>query len=155
MNLLMLRKTFRLKTWNVRTLHQTGKLKKVARKFNAFKLDTLGITKTRWTANIEPAEVDLEIDLEPPNTKKIPGAIKKTDKQQGGRTRWNTGGFHKRKCGALSNDSDWTVPENMGNGGISSRIERRTHCQTPRERESPGVRKLQGNNPVAFARESV
>ncbi|GFS00155.1 reverse transcriptase SR3-left [Elysia marginata] len=30
----------------------------------------------------------------------------------------------------------------MDSGGISSRMERRTYCQTPKERESPGVQKL-------------
>ncbi|GFR93208.1 craniofacial development protein 2 [Elysia marginata] len=49
MNLLMLRETSRLGTWNVRTLYPTGKLKEVAREFNTYKLDTLGISETRWT----------------------------------------------------------------------------------------------------------
>ncbi|GFR73479.1 craniofacial development protein 2 [Elysia marginata] len=51
MNLLMLRKIFRLGTLTVRTLYQTGKSKEVAREFNAYKLDILGITETRWKGN--------------------------------------------------------------------------------------------------------
>ncbi|GFR97951.1 craniofacial development protein 2 [Elysia marginata] len=51
MKLLMLRKISRLGSWNVRTLYQTGKLKEVARDFNACKLDILEIRETRWTGN--------------------------------------------------------------------------------------------------------
>ncbi|GFR64321.1 endonuclease-reverse transcriptase [Elysia marginata] len=51
MNLLMLGKISWLGTWNVRTLYQTGKLKKVTREFNAYKLDTMEIRETRWTGN--------------------------------------------------------------------------------------------------------
>ncbi|GFR73460.1 endonuclease-reverse transcriptase [Elysia marginata] len=51
MNLLMLRKIFRLGTWNARTLNQTGELKEVPREFNVYKLAILGITETTWTCN--------------------------------------------------------------------------------------------------------
>ncbi|GFS27060.1 hypothetical protein ElyMa_005235400 [Elysia marginata] len=95
--------------------------------------------------HIGPGEVDLKIYLEPPSTEEIVGAINK----------WNTKGCHKRKCGNLCKGSGWTVSENMDNGGISSRMERLTHCRTPKERESPGTRKSLRNNPTVCARESV
>ncbi|GFR62097.1 LINE-1 retrotransposable element ORF2 protein [Elysia marginata] len=83
MNLLMLGKISRLGTRNVRTLYQTDRLKEVAREFNAYKLDILGTQKQDGQVpednppNIEPAEVVIEIDLEPPSTGKILGPKKK------------------------------------------------------------------------------
>ena len=39
----------RIRTWNVRTLHQTGKLSQVVNEFDNYRLDLLGLCETRWT----------------------------------------------------------------------------------------------------------
>ena len=39
----------RIGTWNVRTLHQTGKLSQVVNEFDNYRLDLLGLCETRWT----------------------------------------------------------------------------------------------------------
>ena len=44
-------KRSRVGTWNVRTLHQTGKLSQVVREFDNYKLDLLGLSETRWTGS--------------------------------------------------------------------------------------------------------
>ena len=48
MYLPILRTTSRLGTWNVRTMYQSGKTDQVAREFQAYKLDILGLSETRW-----------------------------------------------------------------------------------------------------------
>ena len=44
-------KRSRVGTWNVRTLHQTGKLSQVVREFDNYRLDLLGLSETRWTGS--------------------------------------------------------------------------------------------------------
>lgn len=41
--------TLRIGTWNVRTLHRTGRYENLKREFEAMKLDILGIAEMRWT----------------------------------------------------------------------------------------------------------
>jgi exonuclease III len=38
----------RFGTWNVRSLHRTGALKRVARQLEKYKLDLVGIQEVRW-----------------------------------------------------------------------------------------------------------
>ena len=44
-------KKSRVGTWNVRTLHQTGKLSQVVKEFDNYKLDLLALSETRWTGS--------------------------------------------------------------------------------------------------------
>ncbi|GFR81629.1 endonuclease-reverse transcriptase [Elysia marginata] len=87
-----------------------------------------------WKESCEEAEVDLGIDLEPPSKEEILAAIKKLRNKAAGLD-GITGDAHKGKFGVPSKGSDWIISENIDNRGVSSRMERRTYCQTPKERE--------------------
>ncbi|GFO45625.1 craniofacial development protein 2 [Plakobranchus ocellatus] len=42
-------KTSKIATWNVRTLHQNGKLENVVKEMERMKLSILGLAEIRWT----------------------------------------------------------------------------------------------------------
>uniref|UniRef100_A0A914URD9 Reverse transcriptase domain-containing protein n=1 Tax=Plectus sambesii TaxID=2011161 RepID=A0A914URD9_9BILA len=43
----------RIGTWNVRTLHQSGRLKQLLKEFDRYRLDLLGVSEVRWKGNGE------------------------------------------------------------------------------------------------------
>ena len=47
--LLSSRTVSRIATWNVRTMYETGRTAQVAREFQRYRLDILGLTEVRWT----------------------------------------------------------------------------------------------------------